>query len=190
MASSFAASAAFVCRCRISCSFGSSQSRAATRSPFVFRRASAASSAAPNSRQNTSHCVSVTTPTNSRSPSFVLKMSYTPQAGFFVAIGGYSRSTGNNPAASSNFPASTSACICCASPVTSGGSSPVMASCAMCCATRNAVFSYSALRTSVPLPVFSRSRSAARMPMAANMPPMMSLTEDPTRKGRSGRPVM
>src|SRR5579862_7630636 len=71
-----------------------------------------------------------------------------------------------------------------------GGASPVMAYCAMCCPTRNTVFSNSALFTSLPRPVSSRSRSAARMPMAANMPPMMSFTDEPTRSGRSGRPVM
>ena len=33
----------------------------------------------------------------------------------------------------------------------------------------------------------SRSRSAARMPTAAKVPPMMSTTEEPARSGRSGR---
>jgi len=36
----------------------------------------------------------------------------------------------------------------------------------------------------------SRSRSAARMPSAANVPPRISITEEPARSGRSGRPVM
>ena len=39
-------------------------------------------------------------------------------------------------------------------------------------------------------PVRSRSRSAARTPIAPNMPPMMSLTEVPARSGRPGGPVM
>ena len=71
-----------------------------------------------------------------------------------------------------------------------GGASPVSSYCAMCCATRYAVLSNRALVTRVPRPVFSRSRSAARMPTAAKVPPMMSITEEPARSGRSGRPVM
>ena len=67
---------------------------------------------------------------------------------------------------------------------------PVTANCAMCCETRNALFSNSALVTNWPRPVRARSISAPMMPMTANMPPMMSLTEAPARSGRPGGPVM
>ena len=67
---------------------------------------------------------------------------------------------------------------------------PVTAYCIMCCATRNTLFSNSALCTSWPRPVFSRRASAAIAPMAPNMPPMMSLTLLPARSGSPGRPVM
>ena len=71
-----------------------------------------------------------------------------------------------------------------------GGGSPVIAYCCMCWDERNTQFSNSALCTSCPLPVRSRSRSAASTPIAPNMPPMMSLTEVPARSGRPTGPVM
>ena len=60
----------------------------------------------------------------------------------------------------------------------------------MFCADRNTQFSNSALCTSWPRPVRSRSRSAASTPIAPNMPPMMSFTELPARSGRPTGPVM
>ena len=71
-----------------------------------------------------------------------------------------------------------------------GTGAPVIRCCCMFCAERNTQFSNSALCTSWPRPVRSRSRSAARTPIAPNMPPMMSLTDVPARSGRPGGPVM
>ena len=60
----------------------------------------------------------------------------------------------------------------------------------MCWEDRKTQFSNSALCTSWPRPVRSRSRRAASTPMAPNMPPMMSLTLVPARSGRPTGPVM
>ena len=67
---------------------------------------------------------------------------------------------------------------------------PVIAYCSMCWPTRNTLFSNSADCTSMPRPVMPRWISAPRMAMAPNMPPMMSLTDEPARSGSPGRPVM
>ena len=71
-----------------------------------------------------------------------------------------------------------------------GGGRPVTAWPAMCCAIRKAVVSNSADLINWPRPVRSRSRNAACTPMTANMPPMMSMTEEPARSGWPGGPVM
>ena len=71
-----------------------------------------------------------------------------------------------------------------------GGASPSTACCAMCWPTRKAVVSNRALVTNWPRPVARRWLTAARMPMTPNMPPAMSMTEDPARMGRPGGPVM
>lgn len=71
-----------------------------------------------------------------------------------------------------------------------GGTSPDIWNCIMCWAASRQQFSNSALWISWPRPVRARSCSAASTPMAANMPPMMSLTEVPARSGRPLAPVM
>ena len=60
----------------------------------------------------------------------------------------------------------------------------------MCGATSQTLFSNSALLTNWPRPVRPRSITAAMMAMAANMPPIMSLTGAPARNGRPGGPVI
>jgi len=60
----------------------------------------------------------------------------------------------------------------------------------MCWATSSAVVSNNDEVMRLPRPVWSRSRSAATMPSAANVPPRMSITDEPARSGRSGSPVM
>jgi hypothetical protein len=67
---------------------------------------------------------------------------------------------------------------------------PVTANCIMCCATRNTLFSNSALCTSRHGRWLRARRSAASTPIAPNMPPMMSLTLVPARSGRPSGPVM
>ena len=57
----------------------------------------------------------------------------------------------------------------------------------MCVLVRKAALSNSALPTRCPLPVLSRSRSAARAAMTPNMAP---LTDAPARSGRPAGPVM
>ena len=71
-----------------------------------------------------------------------------------------------------------------------GEATPVAAYCSMCCADESTQFSNSPTCTSWPLPVRSRSASAASAPITPNMPPMMSLTDEPARSGRPGGPVM
>ena len=71
-----------------------------------------------------------------------------------------------------------------------GSGRPVTTSPAMCCIIRNAVDSNKADLTICPRPVRSRSRSAAWTPITANMPPMMSTTDDPARSGWPGGPVI
>ena len=71
-----------------------------------------------------------------------------------------------------------------------GAGAPVSAVCSMCWATSSTEFSKSALSTRRPRPVRRRSSSAASAPIAPNIPPMMSLTDDPARSGRPSGPVM
>ena len=71
-----------------------------------------------------------------------------------------------------------------------GGAWPMMRACAMCCATRKAVFSNSPAWMCLPRPVRCRSSTAASTPSAAKVPPIRSLTDDPARIGLPGRPVM
>ena len=69
-------------------------------------------------------------------------------------------------------------------------SSPVAVMPAMCVLIRNAALSNSALETRWPLPVTSRSRSAACAATTPKIAPMMSMTEAPARSGWPGGPVM
>ena len=70
------------------------------------------------------------------------------------------------------------------------GSLPLTTCCIMCVETSHAAFSKRPLCTYWPLPVRSRSRNAARIAMAPNMPPIMSLTGAPARSGLPTGPVM
>ena len=70
------------------------------------------------------------------------------------------------------------------------GSLPLTACCIMWVETSHAQFSKSPLCTYWPRPVRSRSRSAARIAMAPNMPPIMSFTGAPAREGLPTGPVM
>jgi hypothetical protein len=64
------------------------------------------------------------------------------------------------------------------------------ACCIMCVETSHAAFSNRPLWTYSPTPVRSRSRSAARIAMAPNIPPIMSFTGAPARNGLPTGPVM
>ena len=67
---------------------------------------------------------------------------------------------------------------------------PVAAMPAICVLMRKTALSNSELAMRWPLPVASRSRSAAWIAMTPNIAPMMSITDAPARSGRPGGPVI